>query len=311
MFQILTREFANRSRSDVPDLFSRTHGFRFLAGSGRLSHRILPRRSKGTTVVNVSSTGHEAGFVEERRTALTIPISGSSRVRVADREFAVRPGELFAIGPSERHSRLLPSGEGSAYKSYTILSGDRHDSSADTERCWHKSNRRKYFQLKHLLDLSFDIFSERQRVSEKAAALIEALIEEMFVELLTYSPDYDVAAHDTHLYDRVVNLAQELMVASLSEPVTTHNIAAAVGVSQRLLQRAFKSRHGHSPRQALADMRLRNMHKTLMDPLPETSVTSAALDSGLVHLGRCSRAYHEKYGELPSQTLRKARDAKT
>ncbi len=108
MTQMTVHEFANRSDRDVPHLFSQTRGFRFFGDSGLLKHVILPRGPRGITVVAVTSTGHEAGFTEEHRTALTLPLVGSSEISVADRTFTVRPGEMFAIGPSARRSKLFP-----------------------------------------------------------------------------------------------------------------------------------------------------------------------------------------------------------
>ncbi len=40
---------------------------------------------------------------------------------------------------------------------------------------------------------------------------------------------------------------------------------------------------------------------------PGTTVTMVALDCGLAHLGRFSQEYSRKFGEAPSETLRRAR----
>jgi len=64
-----------------------------------------------------------------------------------------------------------------------------------------------------------------------------------------------------------------------------------------------------TPKRLLTEVRLRAMHGRLASPEPSTTVTSAAVDSGFLHFGRCSSVYRERYGELPSETLRRARES--
>ncbi len=46
--------------------------------------------------------------------------------------------------------------------------------------------------------------------------------------------------------------------------------------------------------------------QALLGPEPASSVTGIALDWGFAHLGRFSVEYRERFGECPSQTLRRA-----
>ncbi len=55
--------------------------------------------------------------------------------------------------------------------------------------------------------------------------------------------------------------------------------------------------------------RLTMARDELRRPMASTTVTQVALHWGFDHLGRFSRYYAREFGELPSDTLRHARDA--
>jgi transcriptional regulator GlxA family with amidase domain len=96
------------------------------------------------------------------------------------------------------------------------------------------------------------------------------------------------------------------MRSHAEEPLTVAEIANAVGVGPRALQAAFRASHGITPRQLLAEIRLEEARARLLAPEAEMTVTDAALASGFAHFGRFAAAYRERYGELPSETLRRA-----
>jgi len=195
MSRIIVDQFAGHDWSDVPRLFSSTRDFRFHGAKGKLVHRTLPRGPKGYAVVAVASTGHEASFLEQDRVALTIPLAGQSEVQVAGRTFVTKPGEIFAIGPSKRNSNLIPQSAAGHYRSYTIISPSRSAGIPGTESWLHRPDDRMYRRLKHVIGFAFGVFSDSQEVSAMRVALIEALIEDVFLETLT-DPPTDAHRHD-------------------------------------------------------------------------------------------------------------------
>jgi AraC-like DNA-binding protein len=56
----------------------------------------------------------------------------------------------------------------------------------------------------------------------------------------------------------------------------------------------------------LRTARLKQARLQLDAPRPGATVTEVALDCGFTHLGRFSSEYRRRFGELPSQTLRRA-----
>jgi transcriptional regulator GlxA family with amidase domain len=57
----------------------------------------------------------------------------------------------------------------------------------------------------------------------------------------------------------------------------------------------------------LRRVRLAQARADLEAPGPNTSVTNVAYDCGFSHLGRFAQEYARRFGESPSETLRRAR----
>lgn len=103
-----------------------------------------------------------------------------------------------------------------------------------------------------------------------------------------------------------VRRAEAYLDAHANEPMNMADLAAEAGVSVRTLQAGFKAQRGVSPMAFLKERRLELARKRLVFSVPGTSVTDVALDCGFRHLGRFSREYLKRFGESPSDTLRRA-----
>jgi AraC-like DNA-binding protein len=83
-------------------------------------------------------------------------------------------------------------------------------------------------------------------------------------------------------------------------------ICAAVGVPQRTLSLACQDILGQSPVHYARERRLHLIHQRLRVADPATAqVTDLAMHYGFWELGRFARAYRVRFGELPSETLRR------
>jgi AraC-like DNA-binding protein len=109
------------------------------------------------------------------------------------------------------------------------------------------------------------------------------------------------------LGDRQVYLAQEFMRANLQKPISLGDIALAIGVSGRSLQRSFAKYCGCSPIEFLRQARLDSLHQELSQGIPLLGISDLMLKYQFSHLGRCSQSYHQRFGELPSETVHKNR----
>jgi len=91
----------------------------------------------------------------------------------------------------------------------------------------------------------------------------------------------------------------------LSEEISITDLCASLNISRRELEYAFQCSFGTSPKRHLTQLRLHAVRKALLAADGESSsVTEAALDCGVTHLGRFSAAYRRTFGEFPRETLR-------
>lgn len=93
---------------------------------------------------------------------------------------------------------------------------------------------------------------------------------------------------------------------NLTDNIGLTEIADAAGVSTRSLANAFRRHWRTTPVTHVRNLRLDAAHQMLTHPADTTSVTNAALDAGFTHLGRFSQGYSHRFGELPSESLRRA-----
>ncbi|WP_146244019.1 helix-turn-helix transcriptional regulator [Curtobacterium sp. MCBD17_013] len=102
-----------------------------------------------------------------------------------------------------------------------------------------------------------------------------------------------------------VRRAVAFMEEHAGAPITITDVAAAAHMSVRGLQSAFRRALGSTPLEYLRSYRLRSAHADLVaaDPSRGDSVAAIATRWGLMHAGRFSQRYRERFGESPMTTL--------
>ncbi len=107
-----------------------------------------------------------------------------------------------------------------------------------------------------------------------------------------------------------VRAAEEYIRANAHLPLSLGDICHAAGVNVRTLQHGFRRKRGCSPMDFLRATRMQEVRSGLLNPEEDASVTSEAAHWGFLHFGRFAREYRTRYGEKPSETLRRARGAR-
>jgi AraC-like DNA-binding protein/tetratricopeptide (TPR) repeat protein len=104
---------------------------------------------------------------------------------------------------------------------------------------------------------------------------------------------------------RGVRRALGTMQTNLGHRWTLGELAAIAGVSGRTLQRQFLSFAGKSPQAVLRDLGFEQARRELLRGGPDDKVMDVALRCGFAHQGRFSVDYRRRFGETPSQTLKR------
>jgi AraC-like DNA-binding protein/tetratricopeptide (TPR) repeat protein len=104
---------------------------------------------------------------------------------------------------------------------------------------------------------------------------------------------------------RSVRRALDAMRAHVGRDWRLAELAAVAGVSGRTLQRQFLSFLGRTPHAMLREIGFERARRDLLRGAPGTRITDVALRSGFPHGGRFAVEYRHRYGETPSQTLKR------
>lgn len=138
---------------------------------------------------------------------------------------------------------------------------------------------------------------------------IEELILAMVLESQNHNYSYaleEPQADEGELPPRFIGLAIEFMSSHADQKLRLADIATASGASVRSLGAAFRKYRHMTPMEFLRDTRLNYVRAALQKARNrDMTVTQVACRWGFRHLGRFAADYRERFGESPSDTLRR------
>jgi len=104
-----------------------------------------------------------------------------------------------------------------------------------------------------------------------------------------------------------VRRAEEYIETHWNQPITIASIARATAASARSIFYHFKSSRGQSPMSFLKQVRLEHAREMLEKSGIGRSVTEIAIDCGFGNLGHFAGDYFKRFGERPSETLKRSK----
>lgn len=143
--------------------------------------------------------------------------------------------------------------------------------------------------------------SEAHRVAglDLVAAVTACLPAPQPARRITGRPRHDRAA--------IVRDAMGVIEAAPTPPAA-RSLAAQIGVTERTLLRAFRETYGVPPKQYLMFRTLHGVRRALRAGAPlDQTVADVLTRHGIWEFGRFAARYRRQFGELPSETLRRAR----
>ena len=104
----------------------------------------------------------------------------------------------------------------------------------------------------------------------------------------------------------LVTRAESFIQENAHLPVTMQDLLAHTGCSRSALFKNFRKFRGYTPWEYLTNQRLTLARSRLLEAGDGDSVTTIAHGLGFSHMGRFSVIYRKRYGEKPSETLRRS-----
>lgn len=119
----------------------------------------------------------------------------------------------------------------------------------------------------------------------------------------------DVPTRQATVLPVFVRRAEQFIARHLKDDIQLCDIVDASGVPARTLYHGFERFMGHSPMRWLRLRRLESARADIIASKGETSVTALANQYWIGHGGRFANLYREIYGEPPSATILRSRQA--
>ncbi|GHE91449.1 transcriptional regulator [Amycolatopsis deserti] len=249
---------------------------------------------------------------------LLIPYSGRCLVNVGDQSRVILPGTAAIISPDDELDMVWERGCGQLMVKLPrdvvtvrlesllhrqIDSPPRFDPFIDLRRGGGKQ----------IWDLARGV---TERLSAGHSLLLQqgmlAAVEQVLTTAVVYAQPHsyskELARVETPAASRVVREVTDFIEQAPALPASAAELAAIAGVSERSLQRAFREQVGISPMRYVSDVRLRRVREELerAGRSGSDTVTQIAARVGVSNFGRFARIYRERFGELPSETKRRA-----
>jgi AraC-like DNA-binding protein len=105
----------------------------------------------------------------------------------------------------------------------------------------------------------------------------------------------------------VVTRAEAFMESHAAFPITIAEVLLHAGCSRKVLFSSFRRFRDYTPGNFLLTTRLNLAHERLANATESESVTSIAYSLGFSHMGRFSQSFRKRYGEKPSEVLKRSR----
>lgn len=272
----------------------------------RLASSTLVFVSYGTRVIVTQAEIDSAYLV-------FLPQSGRSRLRIgrheietsgaAPRGLVIEPEIPFTIEADEEAAALVWRVDRDALIRLAGSVGE--DSLASVIRFAPRAGAARGAGAAVARTLRF-VAHELDAVEQHAAlAPFERMEEALMLMLLEAGAGARAGRETCAASSSAIRRAEELLRVRLAESVSMAELVRVSGLSARTLFRRFRKAHGMTPMQYLRHLRLERVRRDLLRGTAVTNVTEVLSRWGIVQFGRFAGEYRRRYGELPSETLRR------
>ena len=280
-------------------------------------HRTSVYAHQGVRLIAVASTP-TVMKVNDPDCTIALPLYGSIESWIRGKHLKANTGEHAVFNPSgARHTEggnksalLVSVTEQRILETAKIMLGERHEDILDlrTARLINTKFQSVDFHkvLGQLCNL-IDQFHGDQTL------LRSFNVDENIVRLLVMmlAPEYFIKGADEGKTDdrsRTISHLCDFVTANLDQSMSLTTLETVSGLSARVLQNEFQKRFGSSPIQWIKQQRLSHAHELLASGAMNTTVADVAVVCGYSNFSEFSRQYQERFGQLPSATLKKSKN---
>jgi AraC-like DNA-binding protein len=140
--------------------------------------------------------------------------------------------------------------------------------------------------------------------------LIVANFEDLLAGVLLSLPssysDELIAPEKKLAVPAIVTRAEAFMEFHADSPITIADVLLHTDCSRKVLFSSFRRYRGYTPGNFILLTRLNRAHERLAHATESESVTSIAYSLGFSHMGRFSQSFRKRYGEKPSDVLKRS-----
>jgi AraC-like DNA-binding protein len=241
-----------------------------------------------------------------------LPVSGGHLYRLGARQHAVAPGTGIFLASGMEFTRRSEPGSifaiGIVAEALELELRSRHPEGDDATITWAlrssahalaAARTRQLGAAAQRLSAALQAGDATEPVDHREAELV-SLLADIVLEGQAAVAMPGVAA-------RRLAALEGWIDANLHQPITLGRLCHEAGVGARSLQMAFQARRGMSPLRFVLERRLSAAHRLLCDGRLRDDVTGIAHGLRFDHMGRFAAQYRQAFGELPSETFRRAR----
>ena len=284
-------------------------------GQLNYQHRYLRTPAMSFSIMSYGANVHVAPQELDGFFLVQLPLRGEDRIESGNQARLSQPGsgtihcpgQSFSMNWSSNCSKLVVRIEREAMERHAanllgrpLRQALQFDTDLDTRsgggQAWETTIRQLLRSLQQNPDLV-------------AHPLMRAQFEQLIMSgLLVWqgnSLSESLGKSEPEVLPRHLKVAEDYMRAHLDTAITNEQLAELTGISLRTLYNSFRKFRGVSPMRYLRDLRMEKVRQELLDTSRLRNVTSVATRWGFFELGRFAAEYRKRYGESPSDTLKR------
>lgn len=241
-------------------------------------------------------------------------LSGTAEITQGNARFDLRPGQMCVLDPDEPVRQVF--GEG--YKHFTVKLAKSGLEAVLAQELGFRPGKLHFSSKPVPLQGAAVAFARLVRticddmndgVSAfshlRAASAVEQTLHRLLLAAVPHNHADLFHSPASAAAPYYVRRVEEFIDANLCDPIALDEMIEVSGVSARSLHAGFRRFRDTTPMNYLKNRRLMLANRQLCAHVGSgQTVTQVALECGFTHLSKFARDYQDRFGELPSETLK-------